>query len=574
MQFARPEYLNLLWALPALVLFFAWSFRKRRKRLEKIISLSLAPHLTEQFSRSKAILRTLFLTGFFLFGILAAAHPQWGVRLDTVRRHGVDLIAALDTSYSMNAEDIAPNRLEKAKGEIRRLVQKSGEDRLGLVTFSGTAFVQCPLTLDHGAIDLFLDVAGTGMLPEPGTSLASAIETATSAFVEKERKYKVLVLFTDGEDLEGQVDKAVRKAREAGVVIYAVGVGTPQGKPIPIRNSKGEVIEYRKDPNGQIVISSLDERSLASIASQTGGRYFRATTSEAEIDTLAQDIAGLEKKEFESRLFQNYEDRFQYALAVAILFLFAALWTSERRKPGSNWLGRVGASVRTGGLTATLIVAVALVLPQPGRAESHASKNNKGNRLFDQGQFEEAEKAYIAAQGGGPGKPEILYNLGNSLIKQKKYQEGVRSLAQSMEKGDKNIKEKGWYNTGNALFSMGNYKEAADAFIRTLKLDPRDMDAKHNLELALLKLRQQEQQNSAQSQKQKNSEGSKENQTQKKRDTQRDIQSPQPAPDRQKDSVSRDRAIQLLDALKDQEKEEQRKLAERPARSASRAKDW
>jgi Ca-activated chloride channel family protein len=574
MQFARPEYLNLLWALPALVLFFLWSFRARRKKLAKIISLSLAPRLTEHFSRSKAILRTLFLTGFFLFGILAAARPQWGARLDTVRRHGVDLIAALDTSYSMNTEDIAPNRLEKAKEEIRKLVQKSEDDRIGLVTFSGAAFVQCPLTLDHGAIDLFLDVAGTGMLPEPGTSLAAAIDTATSAFVEKERKYKVLVLFTDGEDLEGQVDKAVRKAREAGVVIYTVGIGTPQGKPIPIRDSKGDVIEYRKDPEGQIVISSLDEKSLASIASQTGGSFFRATTSEAEIDALTKDISGLEKKEFESRLFQNFEDRFQYPLALAILFLFAALWISERRKPGSAWFHGRGIWGRTGRLTAMLTLALALVIPQHARAESPASKNNKGNRLFNQGKFEEAEKAYIAAQGDDPGKPEILYNLGNSLIKQKKYQEGVRSLAQSMGKGDKAIKEKGWYNTGDALFAMGNYKDAADSFIQALRMDPHDMDAKHNLELALLKLKQQEQQNSASGQQQKSSKDSRASQSQQNKGAQQGQQSPQPPPEKKKESLSRERALQLLDAMKDQEKEEQRKLAEHQARSTSGTKDW
>ncbi len=341
MQFARPEYLNLLWILPALGLFFFWSFRVRRKRLHKIVGPSLAARLTEQFSRAKAVLRAVFLIGFFLFGILAAARPQWGTRLETVHRHGVDLIAALDTSYSMNTEDIAPNRLEKAKGEILRLIQKSGEDRIGLVTFSGAAVVQCPLTLDHGAAELFLDVAGAGMLPEPGTSLAAAIETATSAFIEKETKYKVLVLFTDGEDLEGQVDRAVRKAKEAGVVIYAVGTGTPQGKPIPIRDSKGDVVEYRKDPDGKVVVSSLDERSLAEIASQTGGRYFRATTSENEIDALEGDIAGLEKKELESRVFQNFEDRFQYPLVAAIVFLIAELWISERRNSGVTWFSRL-----------------------------------------------------------------------------------------------------------------------------------------------------------------------------------------------------------------------------------------
>ena len=296
MQFARPEYLNLLWVLPALALFFFWSFRTRRERLEKIVSPSLIPRLTEEFSRGKAVLRSLFLIGFFLFGILAAARPQWGARLEMVNRRGVDLIAALDTSYSMNAEDIAPNRLEKAKGEIRRLIQRSEGDRIGLITFSGKAIVQCPLTLDHGAADLFLDIADTGMIPEPGTSLASAIETATSAFVEKERKYKVLVLFTDGEDLEGQVDNAVRKAKEAGVIIYAIGTGTPQGKPIPIRDEKGDVVEYRKDSDGKIVVSSLDERSLAEIAAQTGGRYFRATTSENEIDELYRDISGSGKE--------------------------------------------------------------------------------------------------------------------------------------------------------------------------------------------------------------------------------------------------------------------------------------
>jgi Ca-activated chloride channel homolog len=339
MPFARSEYLNLLWILPALGLFFYYSLRLRRKRLEKFIGAHLASRLTLEFSRAKAILRCLLLLGFFAFAILAIARPQWGARLETVHRHGVDIIAALDTSYSMNTEDVAPNRLEKAKGEIRSLLDKSEGDRIGLVGFSGGAVVQCPLTLDHGAINLFLDVANSGMVPEPGTSLAAAIDTATSAFVAKEKKYKVLVLFTDGEDLEGQVDKAVQKAKEAGVIIYAVGIGTPQGKLIPIRGAKGDIVEYRKDPDGHYVTSALDERSLAEIADQTGGRYFRATGN--EIDALYKDISGLEKKELESRLQQNFEDRFQYPLALAIIFLAAACWLFERRKPRATWIDRL-----------------------------------------------------------------------------------------------------------------------------------------------------------------------------------------------------------------------------------------
>ncbi len=337
MHWAKPEYLNLLWTLPVLAVFFVWAFRKRRKRVELLVGPSLAPRMTREFSREKAVLKAVLIAGFFCFGILAAAQPQWGTRLETVHRKGVDILVALDTSHSMNAEDVAPNRLMKARGAIRRLVQRSEGDRIGLITFSGSAAVDCPLTLDHGAVELFLDVSDTGRIPEPGTSLASAIETATGAFIDRERKYKVLVLFTDGEDLEGQVDRAVREAKEAAVIIYAVGVGTPQGMPIPIRDSGGNIVEYRKDPEGRVVISRLDERSLAGLTSETGGRYFRATTSEGEIDTLYNDISNLEQKEFESGLFQNYEDRFQYPLALALLFLFAALWISERRGPGASW---------------------------------------------------------------------------------------------------------------------------------------------------------------------------------------------------------------------------------------------
>jgi Ca-activated chloride channel family protein len=340
MIFGRSEYLYILWLVPALGLFFWWSLYNRRKRLHRFIGSTLASKLTVEFSRGKTILKALLLLGFFTFGILAAARPQWGTKLQTVRRHGIDLIAALDISYSMNAEDIAPNRLEKAKGEIRKLIQKSEEDRIGLVGFSGTAVVLCPLTLDHGAASLFLDSSVAGMIPAPGTSLASAIATATAAFIEKERKYKVLILFTDGEDLEGQVDSAVSKAKEAGVIIYTVGIGTSQGKPIPIRDAKGDVVEYRKDPDGKVVISSLDERSLAEIADRTGGHYYRATTSENEMEALYSDISGLEKKDLESRIFQNFEDQFQYPLALAIFCLALSSWIGEKRTHGVTWFRR------------------------------------------------------------------------------------------------------------------------------------------------------------------------------------------------------------------------------------------
>ncbi len=341
MLFARAEYLNFLWAVPAIGIFLIWMLHTRRMRLERFISPALAPQLTDDFSREKAFLRVLLLLCFFTFGIIALARPQWGAKLETVRRRGVDIVVGLDTSYSMNTEDVAPNRLAKAKSEVRTLLTRLRGDRVGIVTFAGSALVACPLTLDYGAASLFLDAANTGIIPDPGTSLAAAIETATSAFIAKERKYKVLILFTDGEDLEGQVDAAVDKAKDAGVIIYTVGIGMPQGSPIPVRDQKGDIVEYRKDPNGRVVISALDERSLAEVAARTGGRYFRATTSENEMDALYEDVSQLGKKDLESRLYQNFEDQFQYPLGLALLCLAVEAFISERRRPGRRLVQRI-----------------------------------------------------------------------------------------------------------------------------------------------------------------------------------------------------------------------------------------
>ncbi|NLT66193.1 MAG: VWA domain-containing protein [Acidobacteria bacterium] len=528
MIFARPDYLHLLWAVPFLALFFYRSFLVRRRRLETMVGTALPITLT-----GRAVIRVLCVIGFFLFGILAAARPQWGQKTETVHRRGIDLIIALDTSYSMGADDVVPNRLEKAKTAIKDLIKRSEGDRIGLIAFSGGAFVQCPLTLDYGAAYLFLEAAASGMIPEPGTSLSSAIRTATAAFVEKETKYKVLVLFTDGEDLKGGVDNAVREARKAGVVIYTVGIGSPEGIPLPVRSLDGGILDYRKRPDGKVVVSRLDENGLAEIAESTGGRYFRATASGAEIAAMYDDISRLEKKELESSIFRNYEDRFQYPLAIAVLFLVAGSWISESRRP---WTGRqIG----------LLAVAAVMALPASASSRSAAAKNNDGNSYFAEGKYVDAERAYMEARERDPRRPELLYNLGNSLIRQKKYGPGIRALQQAIETGDDALKQKSWFNAGCALFLMGDYEASADAFIEALKLDPSDLDAKHNLEMAL--------------------------------------QAKQPASHKQESADSRppqqtrftrEQAAQLLDAIQEQETEEQRRLIQRRVRPASNERDW
>ena len=239
---------------------------------------------------------------------------------------------------------------------------------------------------------------------------------------------------------------------------------------------------------------------------------------------------------------------------------------------------RIGHRVYTRSLVAFFSLVLTLAGSQFSSAESPASKNKRGNRLFEQGKYEDAEKAYLTAQGDDPGKPEILYNLGNSLVKQKKYQEGVQALGQSIKNGDKGIKEKGLYNTGNALFSAGNYKDSADAFIQALKLDPGDRDAKYNLELALMNLEKPKQKGSQnqsssgkkpqpqQSSQDKNSSGNPKENAQAKPQASQALQ--------REDSITKDQAIQLLDAVKNQELKEQRKLLETRAAEKARGRDW
>lgn len=341
MRFADPGFLKLLWALPVLAVFLFWTLHNRRVRLRRLIADPLLNRLTADHSRLRAGLRIVLLLAFYTFTVLALARPQWGARLETVHRRGVDVVLAIDTSLSMNAEDVVPSRMAVARNAVRGLLSRLRGDRVALVAFAGSATVECPLTLDYGAVSLFLDAIAAGITPDPGTSLAAAIQSANSTFIAKETRYKVLVLFTDGEDLEGQVEEAARDARGSGVIIYCVGIGTPEGRPVPVRDEKGDVVEYRRDLNGQVVISRLDESALQRIAENSGGRYFRATPAASELDDLAEEISAQERKELESRLFQNYEDRFQYPLSLAFVALALNIWLPERRDPSRRKRGEV-----------------------------------------------------------------------------------------------------------------------------------------------------------------------------------------------------------------------------------------
>ncbi len=332
MQFQDPSSFYLLFLIPLVGGLFLWSVRRKVKAAARLGDPGLIRKLSASTSPVQDRVKSaLFLTSLFFF-ILALARPQWGQKTEEVVRSGVDIFLALDTSFSMDATDVVPSRMEKAQHIASVLMDELEGNRIGLIVFAGGAFVQCPLTLDYGAARIFLDAISTGVVPVPGTNLASALEAARQGFVAKESKYKVVILLTDGEQHEGEPLEAARSARDEGVLIHTVGVGTPGGDPIPIRDEDGEIIDYKRDENNQPVLSRLDEDMLGRIALATGGKYWRATDRESEVEEIAGLITEMEAKELASKLYTRYEERFYWPLGIAIGFLAAETVIPRRRR--------------------------------------------------------------------------------------------------------------------------------------------------------------------------------------------------------------------------------------------------
>ncbi len=331
MQFASPDAFYLLLLIPALVLFFRWATGRHVRRAGVLGDPSLVQRLTLRRSVTRERVKLGLLLACLFFLALALARPQWGRGEEEVVAHGVDVFLVLDTSFSMDAPDVAPSRMERARYIASELMERLQGNRIGLVVFSGSAFVQCPLTLDYGAARIFLDTVATGIVPEPGTNIGQALEAARKGFVARDSKYRVVVLLTDGEQSSGDAGGMAETAREEGIVIHSVGVGTPEGEPIPVRNEQGEVTDYVRDESGQPVLSRLDEDALSRLALTTGGKYFRISDRDEEIDQLTELVMGMEGTELESQLYSRYQERFYWPLVLAVALLIAETLISRQR---------------------------------------------------------------------------------------------------------------------------------------------------------------------------------------------------------------------------------------------------
>ncbi len=339
-RFALSNFLYLFWIIPVIILFYFLAFKAKKKAMKKFGNLAILEKLSKNTSVGRQVGKIMLILAALVFSIFALARPQIGTKLEEVKREGIDIIVAIDVSKSMLAQDIQPSRLAKAKHEVEGFIDRLRGDRIALIAFSGVPFVQCPLTLDYGAAKIFLDIMEPELIPTPGTAIGSVIEKAIGTFDQQERKHKVFVLITDGEDHQGDVMKYAEEAERQGIVIYCVGIGSPKGEPIPAVADGADGMGFKKDKKGQVIISKLDEVTLEKVALQTGGKYFRSTSGEDELDKIYNEIDKMEKKELGSLKFSQFEDRFQYFIAMAVLFLVWEFVLPERRKIKQEWRGR------------------------------------------------------------------------------------------------------------------------------------------------------------------------------------------------------------------------------------------
>lgn len=332
LRFEHPEYLYGLLIIPILIAIYITIRIINKRQFSKFADSKFIEFLTPLASKSRSNIKFILFSLAISFGILASANLQSGSKMEEVKREGIDLFFCIDISNSMNAEDIAPNRLERSKQAINNIINKLNGDRIGIIVFAGNAYVQLPITTDYSAAKMFLSTINTDLIPTQGTEIGSAINLAVKSFGVNEHN-KAIVVISDGEDHEnGGAIKAVQEAAKSGIKVYTIGMGLEDGAPIPVYNKYGKRTGYKKDKSGNIVITKLDDNMLRQIAEVGNGLYRRASNSNVGLDEIFEEINKSDKAEIESKVFSDYEDQFQWFLGAAIIFLIIELLISSGKK--------------------------------------------------------------------------------------------------------------------------------------------------------------------------------------------------------------------------------------------------
>lgn len=472
MKFVRIELLLLIWIVPLLALVYLYGWRKRHRILNGYAGQRMLRRIVPPgVARRRRVAALLALSGI-ICTVLALTGPQYGFQWQEIERKGIDIIIALDCSRSMLATDIQPTRLDRAKREILDLLNMLEGDRVGLVAFSGTAFLQCPLTIDYPAFYIFLDALAPDYLPVGGSDLTAALQSAQKAFDPQSNADKAVILITDGGHT-GKDDpmEAVRKTHTSGIKLFTIGVGSGDGVPVP--DDKGG---FKKDKAGQIILSRLDEALLTRMALATGGSYVRSVAGDIDLETIygEQIRARMAGAAVKSGRKQIRVDRYQWPLALAVLLLLAARW--------------VPPSIQAMVL-ATVCTGVIVVSPSAVEADPLA----EGYHAYHKGHYDAALEQFIDGQLQDPENPSLLYNMGNTHYKLKNFEAAQEHFRQALSKAPAELKPRLLYNLGNSAYRRGQLEEAIRNYEAALQLDPEDLQTKENLAFVQQQLQKQQQ---------------------------------------------------------------------------------
>lgn len=490
MRFEHPQLLWLLLILlPALALFFWWRERARQRLLMQFVEARLLPALLVGASPARRKIRMALVTAAAALLLVALARPQYGFDLQEVEQRGLDVVVAIDTSKSMLATDIAPNRLERARLAALELMQTAGPDRLGLVAFAGDAFLECPLTFDNMAFQQCVQALNVNSIPEGGTDLASAINTALAAFKESDH-HKVLVLLTDGEDNVNEADalEAAKNAAKTGLKIFTIGIGTAAGDLIRVTDANGNS-DYVRDEQGNVVKSHLNEALLQRIAGATGGFYLPLRGADTMDVLYERGLAPLPKSESQERMIRRYHEQYQWPLAAAMVLLLVEMFLPERKNSKAP-NGERRTSHAQPAVVAVLLAAWFLPLVASGSPSSALHNYQSGN--YTNALMEYQRLAEIHTN-----DLRLVFNAGTAAYRATNFDEAVRDFQAVTLSPDLKLQQRAYYNLGNTQYRIGevrfeptsggldtveeSWQAAIKSYARAVDLNRQDADAAYNL---------------------------------------------------------------------------------------------
>ena len=559
---AQPLYLLLILLIPLMFIAYWLMRRWRKRRIARFGDPDLVSSLAPLVPRRKGWLKLTLLSLALLFFAIGMARPQLGAILKEKQVKGAEIMVVLDVSNSMLAEDYSPNRLERAKLAISKLVDELQGDRIGLIIFAGESFVQLPVTSDYVSAKIFLNSITTESVPVQGTAMGDAIRTAIKSFTSESENSRAIILITDGENHEDDPVSAAKDAVDMGARVFCIGVGSPEGKPIPMDGG------LLKDNDGNIVVTRLDEKTLRDVASAGRGLYVRAGNTEFGLNPVIDEIRSLDAKDFQSVVFEEYDEQYMYFFAIALIFMLIEFMISDTRNRRSLF-------GRGKGMVAVLILMLAS--PVMLQAQSDRSEVRAGNREFKKGEFREAELDYKRALEEDSTSVTAKYNLGNALYKTESYSEAelyLKGLGDSLKSVSASKASDCFHNSGNLALKQKKYQEAVDAYKESLRLEPDNFETKSNLAYAQQQQQQQQNQQNQQDQNQDQQDNRDQDnqQDQNRNQDQQDNQNQQNQP-----QITPQAAQQMLQAIEDKEKQTQdkvKKVKAQQQKSKEKEKNW